>query len=89
MERGGYFVRRVGNVFAIRPIGYQDWELSIFGRDWTIHVAANGQVAIFEGNGDVLFEDQAVFVVGVDFMEVSDLEGHFEGRICYDGRISR
>lgn len=58
--------RGIGNVLPIRPIGDEDWKLAIFGRYWAVDVAADGEMAIFEGYGNVLLEDEAIFVVGVD-----------------------
>jgi hypothetical protein len=72
------FSRGIWNILPIRPIRDQDWKSSIFGRDGTVNIAADWQITVFEGYGDIFLEDQTVFEIVMDFTEVTDLERHFE-----------
>ena len=63
----------IWDVLPIRSIGDQDGKFGIRRSNWSVDIASDWEVAGFQRNGNVLFEDETVLFVFCDLVEVSNL----------------
>lgn len=63
----------IWNILPIWSVRDQDGKFGICRSNWSVDIASDWEIAGFERDRNVLFENEAVLLVFSDLVEVSDL----------------